>query len=140
MCELYRQQYFGMITHNFEKVEDDDKTNPFKCAGAKEDTRETDQFTQNLDKNQKRASEVMHLSGQVLATTKELEQKREFDSVDDMYDTVDCLNRDKSKSNEKLYPVPSKTRCSSGTNYYHLCNLYFLQVMTILMLLRNMIQ
>ena len=51
MCELYQQQYFGMITHNFEKVEDDDKTDPFKCAGAKEDTCETDQFTQNLDKN-----------------------------------------------------------------------------------------
>ena len=47
---------------------------------------------------------MMHLSGQVLATTKELEQKRKFDAVDDMYDTVDCLNRDKSKSNEKLYP------------------------------------
>ena len=47
---------------------------------------------------------MMHLSGLVLATTNELEQKREFDRVDDMYDTVDCLNRDKSKSNEKLYP------------------------------------
>ena len=103
-----------MITHNFEKVEDDDKTDPFKCAGAKEDMRETDQFTQNLDKNQKRASEMMHLSGQVLATTKELEQKREFDGVDDMYDTVDCLNgtnQSPMKSYTLVLNVPSKTRC-----------------------------